>query len=115
MLGPDEFIYQSWFANHTQCHWRAVGGRLFLTESRLLFYPNSIDARLGGQLCDIALDQITAIREEPSNLSLRELFSGGLRTRLRIEAIGGRVELFVVQHLADVIRSLSAQVFNHVA
>ena len=114
-LASDEAIQKSWLANHTQRHWRGVGGKLFVTESRLLFQPNRMDARLGGQPLAIPLNQITTVGEEPRRLSFRELFSGGLRTRLRIEVIDGRIELFVVQRLSDVVYSLTTQLSEHAA
>ena len=36
-------------ANRTQSNWRAVGGYLFLTASRLLFAPGWLDAVIGGK------------------------------------------------------------------
>jgi len=46
-LGPGESVNYSWLANRTQNNWRAVGGKLFLTTTRLIFKPNQLDDKLG--------------------------------------------------------------------
>ena len=75
---------------------RAVGGGLHLTTQRLLFSPNVIDARLGGKPWSCALSEIASVGIERGRFSLLELFSGGLRDRLRVDLHDGRRERFVV-------------------
>lgn len=95
-------------ANRTQGR-RAVGGGLHLTTHRLLFCPNVIDARLGGQRWSCAVSEISTIGVQPRRFSLLELFSGGLVERLRLDLHDGRSELFVTskpQQRADELREL---------
>jgi hypothetical protein len=86
-------------ANRTQAGRRAVGGRLFLTGSRLLFEPNRVDAATGGKNWSAPLASIRSVSTEPRDWNL---FSGGLRTRLRLDLDDG-VELFAVNHLDEVV------------
>ncbi|MFE3545157.1 hypothetical protein ACFXK0_19535 [Nocardia sp. NPDC059177] len=81
-----------------------MGGRLHLTETRLLFVPNHLDAVTGGKRWETPLAQLRALgRHEPDG----GLFSGGLRTRLRIDTDTG-TELFVINKLDEVIATLEA-------
>ncbi len=94
-LAEDERWVAHFPANRTQGK-RAVGGGLHLTTARLLFSPNAIDARLGGKPWACTRDQVASIGVEPGRFAFRELFSGGLRPRVRIDLAGGGCELFVV-------------------
>ncbi|MFF0544723.1 hypothetical protein ACWEVD_12350 [Nocardia thailandica] len=90
-------------ANRTQGK-RAVGGRLYLTSRRLLFTPNRLDAATGGRRWEVPLEQVRGLgRENPDG----GLFSGGLRTRLRVDTDTG-AELFVVGEVDEVIAVLQA-------
>ncbi len=80
---------------------RAVGGGLHLTTQRLLFCPNVIDVRLGGKPFACTRAEIVAVGIERGRFSLLELFSGGLRDRLRLDLHDGRRELFVVSSPAQ--------------
>lgn len=86
---------------------RAVGGRLFLTEKRLLFRPNRIDSISGGKAWTCELSQIGAVGASPRD---GHPFSGGLRPRLRVEMKDAEVERFTVNDLEDVIHYLEAEV-----
>ncbi|MGS2807259.1 hypothetical protein [Nocardia sp. MW-W600-9] len=104
-LGASENVVWRKLANRTQGN-RAVGGCLFLTEARLLFVPNHLDAITGGMRWEIPLTQLRSVgRENPDG----GIFSGGLRTRLRIDTDAG-TELFVVNKVDQVIKTLDAVV-----
>ncbi|MBW0275787.1 hypothetical protein ATM97_30745 [Nocardia sp. MH4] len=104
-LGAAEKVIWQQLANRTQGG-RAVGGRLSLTDTRLLFVPNHLDALTGGKRWEIPLSRVRAIgRQSPDG----GLFSGGLRTRLRIETDTG-TELFVIGKLDEVLAVLDAAV-----
>ena len=77
----------SCLANRTQNSWRAVGGKLFLTNQRMMFCPHHFDHFFGGQKWVVSLEDIEGFGEEPPNL---EPFSGGLRTRLKISLHSGK-------------------------
>jgi len=79
---------------------RSVGGRIFLTNQRLVFEPNRIDSITGGRQWAVPL---SAIHEVGFQTRDRNLFSGGLRNRLRLTCADGDDELIVVNHLDDVI------------
>lgn len=102
-LGASEKVVWQQLANHTQGK-RAVGGRLTLTGSRLIFVPNRLDTATGGKHWEIPLERIRALGQEAPDGGL---FSGGLRTRLRIETDTG-VDLFVVGKVDEVISILDA-------
>jgi hypothetical protein len=109
---PDLAVDERWVvhlaANRTQGK-RAVGGGLHVTNHRLLFSPNLIDARLGGKPWSCALGDIVGVGVQHRRFSLLELFSGGLVDRVRIDLRDGRRELFVVdrpEQRAAELRSL---------
>ncbi len=98
-LEVGESIVWRALANRTQGG-RAVGGRLYLTSRRICFSAHRLDRLFGGQDWESARDQITWVGLEPSSLDSGP-FSGGLRTRLRLDVADGDVELFVVNRLVE--------------
>ncbi len=100
ILAATERVEWTQNANRTQSEQRAVGGRLFLTDTRLLFQPSRFDARTGGDLWSAPLDAIRRVGDEPPDGNRR---SGGLRTRPRVALADGGVEFFVVNHVGRVI------------
>lgn len=101
-LNGSESVVWRKLANRTQGR-RAVGGCLFLTEARLLFVPNHIDAVAGGKRWETPLELVRAVgRQDPDG----GLFSGGMRTRLRVDTVAG-TELFAVGQLDEVIARLN--------
>ncbi|MEV6358920.1 hypothetical protein [Nocardia asteroides] len=102
-LGASEKVVWQQLANRTQGS-RAVGGRLYLTDTRLLFVPNHLDALTGGKRWEVSLTHLRAVgKQDPDG----GLFSGGLRTRLRLDTDAG-TELFVVGEIDEVIATLDA-------
>ncbi len=97
-----EIVKRGLAANRDQ-NGRAVGGRLFVTDKRLLFQPNRIDSVTGGKAWTCDLGEIAAVGASPRD---GRPFSGGLRTRLRVETKDGDVERFVMNHLGEVIDEL---------
>ncbi|MBC7301256.1 MAG: hypothetical protein H5T78_09890 [Nocardia sp.] len=94
-LTAPETVTWKYLANRTQ-NSRAVGGRLYLTGERLLFEPTHIDALTGGRSWQTPLTSITAVGTQAPTGGM---FSGGLRTRLRIDLRDGGTELFVVNKM----------------
>ncbi len=93
-------------ANHEQSG-IARGGRLFLTSRRLIFAPNRLDFRMGGQDWEAPLDLVNDI--EVADRALREMMGGGMRRRLRVILSGGSEELFVIndaEKAAETLRQL---------
>lgn len=106
ILNPGEKILQSFPVNHTQGK-RAVGGKLFVSNSRLIFVPNRIDAFFKGKTWSLDIQDIENISTESPNLSVNNIFSGAWRKRLRITSYDKNTALFVVNDLEHVIEELN--------
>lgn len=106
VLEGEEEVF-SILANRTQSQNRAVGGKLFVTNRRLLFTPHLIDSILGGADCRVPLNEIADISVQNAG---GDTFGGGLRNRLRINLKNGSSELFVINRLDEVIDKLKAHV-----
>ena len=91
-------------ANRTQSAWRAVGGKLYLTNQRIAFQSHKFDKALGGQAWSAPLGEVASVEKEGINLG--HLFGGGLRPRLRVELQGGDTQLFVVSKVDDTIEEI---------
>ena len=89
-------------ANHT-AGVRAVGGKLYLTDRRLVFESRGIGR--GGKLWSTPLSEV--VRVTVADRELTGVFSGGLTNRLRVELASGDEELFVVPKVEDVAKELS--------
>ena len=97
-----EKVHWKKVANRTQGN-RAVGGRLFLTERRLIFEPNRLDAATKGRSWSAPLKSIAGVGKDAPTGSL---ISGGVRTRLRLDLDDGHSEYFVVNgvhHVVEII------------
>lgn len=94
-------------ANRTQSTNRAVGGKLFVTNRRLLFAPHLFDSILGGETRTIFLTEITQISTQNAG---GDTFGGGLRNRLRIDLKNGANELFVINKLDKIIDKLQSHI-----
>jgi len=99
-LDQAEAVVWQQLANRTQSAGRAVGGRLFLTSTRLLFEPNRVDAATGGENWSAPLTDIKSVGKQSRD---GNPLSGGLRDRLRLTLADGSAELFVVNRLDKVI------------
>lgn len=93
-------------ANHTQGR-RAVGGALFLTDTRLVFCPNRLDTWLGGRGWAAELADVTGVDVCPRTGGL---FDGGMVARLRVHLRGDAAELFVTKQPSQVARLLQTRI-----
>lgn len=84
--------------------YRAIGGQLTLTDRRLVFAPNRLDAVLGGRLWTKNLHVIEEVSSAPP-----ESFPGGVRNLLRITTKHGD-SLFLVNHLTEVIETVDSAI-----
>lgn len=89
-------------ANHTQGK-LARGGQLAVDDTRLTFTPHALERGLGGVMVDIALAEIVEVGVEPRS---RNLFDGGLHSRLRVVLADGQRHLFVVNGVKRVVVEL---------
>lgn len=105
----EELVIKEFSANHTQSEGNAVGGKVTLTTESLLFTPNLVNKLLGGEECEIVLDNIESVGvEKKGSGSMKDtLKGGGLRDRLRIKLDDGTQELFVVSNLDEIVEELN--------
>lgn len=79
-LQPGETVAFKAAANHLPNR-RSIGGQVTVTDRRLLFVPNRLDALTGGRTIDLARGDISDVRVlQPG---VRALASRGLATLLR--------------------------------
>jgi hypothetical protein len=100
-LAGSETVLWSQTANRTQSERRAVGGRLFLTQGRLIFEPSRLDGAVGGNRWWAPLSTIRRVSSQQPD---GRVTAGGLRTRLRLDLADGAVELFVINRLDEVVQ-----------
>jgi len=110
-LSEGEAVLLSYPANHTQGK-RAVGGKLFVTNCRLAFAPNRIDANLGGEAWELPLSDFANAGTDAQSTRITEIFSGAVRTRLAIHAKGGGVQYFVVRSPQKVSGEISTAILT---
>jgi hypothetical protein len=89
-------------ANRTQ-GWRALGGRIVLTDRRLLFEPHALDRNTGGRGLALPLAEIRGVSVAPRTW---HPLNGGMRKRLAVETADG-TELFVVNGVDEVARRVA--------
>lgn len=82
-MSSDEVIEWSARANMMQLRIRAVGGRLYLTDRRLVFGRNKTESRLGGKEWSADLGELASA--SPSG-----------RRSIHVERNDGRVEKFII-------------------
>lgn len=101
---PAEEVVWSQAADRLKDSGRAVGGKLFLTDRRLVFCPHWVDAATGGGAWQVPLERVAAIGTIPKGSP-----GGGMRDRLAIELAGGGRERFVNRLEAVVARLNTAR------
>jgi len=95
-LAPGEDVRWKAYANRVlDSSATTAGGRLFVTDRRVFFQPNRIDAGLGRKVWECPLDAVTGIETVGRDA---RLFAGGPRKRLGIQTAEGE-EVFVVNRL----------------
>ena len=111
-LIDSEMIILAYPANHTQNGWRAVGGKLSVTNFRIIFTPNKIDRNFGGGSLEIGRQQIDRLFVKDRILSFKELFSGGLVARLGVKLKDDTEYLFVVSGLEQAKQEIEVALAN---
>ncbi len=90
MEAGETIAWQDW-ANHWQGI-RSVGGRLYLTDLRLIFVPTEIEAMLRGHGCETRLTSLRGAR-----------ISGMVRT-IGLSRVDGETDRFVVSRREETAR-----------
>lgn len=91
-LRDGEYVIGDFFANHLQGD-RGYGGRLFITNERLIFVPVAASRSRGGEHSEIELGQVSVADVAPRGANPRD---GSLRRRLRVTTFSDHPEYFVV-------------------
>ena len=108
-LLESEEIILAYPANMTQKDWRAVGGKLFITNQRIIFTTNVIDDKLEDKSFAKAREDVDYIFIKERKLSFTELFSGGLVNRLGLKLKDNSEIFFVVNELDKTINSIKTE------
>ena len=108
-LFDGEKIIFSCPSNHTQGK-RAVGGKLFVTNQRIAFIPNRLDANMGGMALEVPVSEITSIGTDKPHFTITEIFSGAWRTRLAIHSSDRAPQYFVVNDPAVIASKIKTAV-----
>lgn len=104
-LDPAETVIWSGLSNHTVGP-RAVGGKLYLTDRRLLFRPHILERRFfGGE--EWSAEQADLAGFDVQGADAGGVFAGSLRKRLRVALANGETALFVVWRPVHAARELS--------
>jgi hypothetical protein len=91
VLRPDEHVVTEWLANRSVGAF-ARGGKLVLTDQRVLFEPHQLDRVLLAKPWEADLKAVDNVGTQQPNGAP---FNGGLRERLTL-TVEGRTHLFVV-------------------
>jgi hypothetical protein len=97
-LEPGEKIHWEARANRFQQKIRSVGGRLYLTDRRLIFAPTNFETRIGGKPWTARL------------LDLEQAFADGSIRTVRVVTKDGEPQRFVVGQKAETAATIDAAI-----
>jgi hypothetical protein len=100
LTGGERLVHEI-LGNRWQSRWRATGGKLFLTDRRVVFNPHALEMRLLGRPWEAPLERVRAVGIEPRSLSW-----SGLRRRLKLRLDDGTDELFTVNRPEAVMHDM---------
>ncbi len=102
-------------ANREQSPLRYVGGKLFVTDRRIIFVANRFDKSTGGDSWVRPLRDVTSVLIEPAHAAIPFLgLTARMRRRLRLEGRDGEIALFVVNRVDESARMIQAAVASAV-
>lgn len=107
-LGEGEELIVKYPTNYFYRDSRPLGGRLYLTDQRLVFLPHFLDALLGGDRTSIDLDDIAEVREETPD-DRPEGRSRRVPPRLQVDTRDGESHLFVIDGIEAAIERVNEQ------
>ena len=96
-LPEDEALLEKYPANYFASEGRPLGGRLYLTDQRVVFLPHRLDSLLGGSSTDIPFESINGIYRETA--ADRDNPESPIPDRLEIQELSGESHLFVLSDL----------------
>ncbi len=101
-LEADEAIRWQSSAGRSLNRWITSGGKLVVTNRRVLFQPNRFDAVTGKKPWECPLASVTGFEAVDRDLTV---LAGGMRKRLGIQTSDG-VKIFVVNDLEEKVSEL---------
>lgn len=108
LLEPGETLIARSAANHSTAS-IAAGGWLALTDRRLVHHTHGVEKALTDTRdWAVPLSAITLVDTAPVSLRWRDLFTGGLRPRLRVTTGDGVQHLFVVNGVSRWVDRIAA-------
>jgi len=110
-LMTGEIVHWSCFANHTQSRRRAVGGKLYITNYRMLFNPHLIDFILFGKKWNLLLKEVESIIKATRR---KNLLNGSIGERLKIKQKNQNEDYFVVRDIDRVINKISIEMTKRI-
>jgi hypothetical protein len=96
-MDPGEELLWSQGSSRRQSRFRTVGGRLYLTNRRLVFAPHKMDARHGGHEWDVALSDVAGFRV------------AGRMKWVEADLRDGSIERFALRPADETVASLNAR------
>lgn len=104
-LADDEGLDAKYPANYFRESGRPLGGRLYVTDRRVIFLPHRIDSLFGGAPAIFRADDTASVESETA--ADRPTSEKSIPDRLQIERRDGSLHLFVVSDLDDAIARVS--------
>jgi hypothetical protein len=85
---------------------RVVGGRLLVTDRRLVFRPGLLDSMMGGQTWSLYFNEILEVVTDLHCPAPGSRFQAGWRQRLKVVARDGAAVHLAVAQLEDLVERL---------
>lgn len=105
-LEPDEKI--CWSEPGLRHHGRSwIGGRIYVTDQRLFFYPGLLMRRRHGVLA-VARAEIRQVDLVSRNLGVGALADGGLKPHLKVSTASGETHALTLQRFSRLGAELQA-------
>jgi hypothetical protein len=101
-LEADETIRWQSSAGRSLNRWITSGGKLMVTNRRVLFQPNRFDTVTGKKPWECPVASVTGFETVDRDLAV---LAGGMRERLGVQTVDG-TEIFVVNNLGKKVVEL---------
>ncbi|MDS0476187.1 GRAM domain-containing protein [Natrinema sp. 1APR25-10V2] len=102
-----EELIGAFYANYMRSGARPLGGKLYLTDQRLLFSPHLLDSALGGEPMWIDLEDIERVTDAEPRAEPAESEHDDSPAKLHVELTDSTRESFVVSDLDDAIEEIA--------
>lgn len=105
-----EELIAAFYVNYMRSGSRPLGGKLYLTDQRVLFCPHVLDSILGGDPMWVDLEDIEHVTDTGARAESAESEDDDAPRKLRVELADGTHESFVVSDLDDAIDAIAGLV-----